>query len=104
VRQRGGDERHAYGDGTGEIEVEAFDEGGVLAISVRDFGVGIRPRIDTHGAGFGLSVIARLASTMTTGPASEHGKLGTEILMRFDVATGRLRPADESPGLPPTGA
>jgi hypothetical protein len=75
-----------------------------MAISVRDFGVGIRPRIDSPGAGFGLSVIARLASMMTTGPASEDGKRGTEIAMRFDVAAGRLRPAAESPGLAPTGA
>jgi anti-sigma regulatory factor (Ser/Thr protein kinase) len=88
---------HAYGDGTGEIEIEAFDEGGVLAISVRDFGVGIRPRIDSPGAGFGLSMIARLASMMTTGPASEDGELGTEIVMHFDVAAGRLRPADAAP-------
>ena len=95
---------HAYVDGPGEIEIEASDEGGVLSLHVRDFGVGMRSRVDSPGAGYGLSVIARLASMLATGPASEDGNVGTELVMRFDMAAGRLRTADQRLGTPPAGA
>ena len=51
---------------------------------MRDFGVGIRSRAGSPGAGFGLPVIARLASMLATGPTSEDGQ-GTELVMRFDL-------------------
>lgn len=36
---------HAYPEEAGSFELEAFSEPGELKIVVRDFGVGIRPRI-----------------------------------------------------------
>jgi serine/threonine-protein kinase RsbW len=63
--------RHAYDDGRipGEVRAEAFvergDEHAVLIVSVSDDGPGIRPRSDSPGLGLGLSLIRRLATSMT---------------------------------------
>lgn len=85
---------YAYADGPGEIEIEAFDDGASLTIHVRDFGVGIRPRVDRLGVGFGLPVIARLASMLATGPTSEDGR-GTELVMRFYLAADQPWAVDQ---------
>jgi anti-sigma regulatory factor (Ser/Thr protein kinase) len=56
---------HAYrprGGAPVTFEVEAFLVEGELRVVVRDFGVGIRPRPDSPGAGLGLSLIATLST------------------------------------------
>ena len=94
---------HAYGDAPGEIVIEAFDRDGTLTIHVRDFGVGMRPHAESSGAGVGLSVIAQLASVLTTGPTNEDRR-GTELVMRFDLAADQRRAVDQPWGRPPADA
>src|SRR3954469_15228970 len=48
---------------TVEVEAAALHDGR-LTLVVRDFGVGVRPRVDTTGAGLGLTLIASLVQTV----------------------------------------
>jgi serine/threonine-protein kinase RsbW len=76
---------HAYigapGDGT--INVIATHADGSLAVTVRDHGGGMTPRVDTPGLGVGLPVIAAIAESVEIG-TPEGG--GTEVRMRFALA------------------
>src|SRR5688500_16332871 len=77
---------HAYRDHAepGGIEIEARKPNGFLCIFVRDEGKGLEPRTDSPGSGFGLPMIAQLASYVairSRGPDSP----GTELAMRFDL-------------------
>lgn len=75
---------HAYRDDRpGHVELEAEQLDGFLRVSVRDSGVGMRPRPDSPGAGFGLPIITQLSSdtSVRTGAGA-----GTELLMRFALA------------------
>lgn len=79
--------------GWGTMEVSATMVGDDLAIVVRDWGAGIKPRPDSPGLGLGLSLMAALADTVQLGhDATEH----TEVRMGFalseqDVETGEER-------------
>jgi anti-sigma regulatory factor (Ser/Thr protein kinase) len=76
---------HAYRDQpVGEIEVEAAKPDGYLCIYVRDFGVGMQPRPDSPGAGFGLPLITQLAAEVAI-RSRNAGGAGTELMMRFDL-------------------
>jgi serine/threonine-protein kinase RsbW len=74
---------HAYRDcddpGTFTLGLEL--EGGSLVIDVRDEGLGMSPRRDSPGMGFGLPIIAELTDAFDAAP-TEHG--GTAVSMRFD--------------------
>lgn len=78
---------HAYPEqadgrrnGWGMMEVSATMIGDELAVVVRDWGEGIRPRPDSPGLGLGLSLIAALAETVQLGhDTAEH----TEVRMTF---------------------
>jgi serine/threonine-protein kinase RsbW len=78
---------HAYPNGSaptregwGMMEVSATMLGEELAVAVRDWGQGIRPRPDSPGLGLGLSLIAALADTVQLGhDTAEH----TEVRMTF---------------------
>jgi anti-sigma regulatory factor (Ser/Thr protein kinase) len=79
---------HAYRDQAepGGIEIEARKPNGFLCIFVRDEGKGLEPRTDSPGSGFGLPMIAQLASHVairSRGPDSP----GTELAMRFDLGS-----------------
>jgi serine/threonine-protein kinase RsbW len=75
---------HAYRDrdipGTFTLELDI--EAGSLLIDVRDDGVGMGPRDDSPGMGFGLPLIARVADAHGF-VATEGG--GTWLAMRFDL-------------------
>jgi len=69
--------------GWGMMEVAATMVGDDLAITVRDWGAGIKPRPDSPGLGLGLSLMAALADTVQLGhDTTEH----TEVRMSFTLA------------------
>src|SRR3954465_14830239 len=77
---------HAYRDGDerGGIELEARKPDGFLCIYVRDEGRGMVPRTDSPGSGFGLPMIAELASDVSIRSGGSDAP-GTELAMRFDL-------------------
>jgi serine/threonine-protein kinase RsbW len=75
---------HAYRDrdAPGTFTLELDIEAGSLLIDVRDDGVGMSPRDDSPGMGFGLPLIARVSDAHGFVP-TEGG--GTRLAMRFDL-------------------
>lgn len=66
--------------GWGTMEVSAMMMGDELAVVVRDWGEGIKPRPDSPGLGLGLSLMAALADTVQLGhDTTDH----TEVRMTF---------------------
>jgi serine/threonine-protein kinase RsbW len=87
---------HAYDDGAGPLEVEAFPEDEGLTVCVRDSGAGIRPRPDVERPSLriGLTLIAALSSRFEiTGGLGR----GTEVKMHLT-----LEPAVEANSPPQT--
>lgn len=78
---------HAYGDGEGPLEVEAFSQDEGLTVCVRDFGDGIRPRPDVERPSLriGLTLIAALSSSFEI--AGGLGR-GTEVRMHLVLKPG----------------
>jgi two-component sensor histidine kinase len=74
---------HAYPEATGRVSVTGRLEGGSLMLLVRDWGVGMRPNPASQGLGFGLPLIAQLASGVEI---LEPQGGGTELRMRFVLA------------------
>lgn len=69
--------------GWGTMEIAATLTGDQLAVAVRDWGEGIKPRPDSPGLGLGLSLIAALAETVKLGhDTAEH----TEVRMTFALS------------------
>lgn len=66
----------------GRFSVDLRLQGASLCISVRDDGMGMRPRTDSPGLGLGLPIIASTADSFAIAPC-EGG--GTELRMRFDL-------------------
>jgi serine/threonine-protein kinase RsbW len=58
---------HAYTDRAlpGPMHVGVALDGGSLLVVVSDEGSGMRPRVDSGGAGLGLAMISALASELT---------------------------------------
>ncbi len=73
---------HAYAGNAGRIEVSANHDDESLAVTVRDHGAGMAPRIDTQGLGVGLPVIAAIAQSLEIGSPDDGG---TEVRMRFSL-------------------
>jgi anti-sigma regulatory factor (Ser/Thr protein kinase) len=78
---------HAYRDHPepGAIEMEARKPDSFICIYVRDDGSGMVPRTDSPGSGFGLPMIAELASDVSIRSGGPDAP-GTELAMRFDLA------------------
>ena len=80
---------HAYPDPGGErpLDVELRQEDGMLLLRISDEGIGIRPPHGPRAEGMrmGLLVAGALASSFEL--RSEH-EGGTELLLRFPLATG----------------
>jgi serine/threonine-protein kinase RsbW len=76
--------RHAYPDGVGRFEVEAFPEEGELAVLVRDFGTGMQPTVHREHTSMriGLGLISQLSSHFEIGTGSEGG---TVVRMRVPL-------------------
>jgi serine/threonine-protein kinase RsbW len=75
---------HAFpnSDG-GSITVMATVNGGEVTLRIVDDGVGMRPRLDSPGAGLGLSIAGQVARRMVV----EHPERGgTEVRMTFGGA------------------
>jgi anti-sigma regulatory factor (Ser/Thr protein kinase) len=82
---------HAYrtpGTG-GPVHVTAQVDGRFLDVCVRDRGVGMSPRVDSPGLGLGLSLMAHESDGCEIRSAAEGG---TEVLMRFELATSGASP------------
>jgi anti-sigma regulatory factor (Ser/Thr protein kinase) len=74
--------RHAYSETEGTFEVEAFAEEGRLAVVVRDFGTGMRARVQTDESSLRLGL--GLISMLTIGFDIRGGvDGGTEVRMQL---------------------
>ncbi len=75
--------RHAYPDGPGRFEVEASRAGNSLSIVIRDFGVGMQPRIrgPASSLGLGLGLISALASRFEIAAGSGGTEIRAELLL-----------------------
>jgi serine/threonine-protein kinase RsbW len=92
--------RHAYCGDTGQLEVDAQLDPGSLAVTVRDWGGGMKPPGNgaAPGSGFGLLLIRSLADDLEVRTAPT----GTEVLMQFDLwrfGPGPAEPIDRAPPL-----
>jgi anti-sigma regulatory factor (Ser/Thr protein kinase) len=79
---------HAYDDGTGPLEVEAFPEDEGLTVCVRDSGGGIRPRPDVERPSLriGMTLIAALSESFEI--AGGLGR-GTEVRMHLPLRSAQ---------------
>jgi len=77
---------HAYEDGVGLLEVNAWPEDRCLAVTVRDFGQGIRPLADVERTSLrlGLPLIAALTESFEISGAPGRG---TRVTMRVPFST-----------------
>jgi anti-sigma regulatory factor (Ser/Thr protein kinase) len=78
---------HAYrdraaGDAPGVLRLAVRREDGFLRVSIADDGVGLSPRHDSPGLGFGLGLIARFADELEI----EQISPGTRVIMRFKLS------------------
>jgi serine/threonine-protein kinase RsbW len=72
---------HGYRDRrSGEFTMAVEAEDDALKVTVRDHGCGMRPRMDSPGAGLGLPLIARLSDSVSV---TEPPEGGTELSMTF---------------------
>ena len=91
---------HAYrGGSSGDVELEIEQNDGALVVHVKDSGVGMLPRLDSPGIGFGLPLIGRLASELSV--HARKGDSGTELIMRFDLAGDHVASARFAHGSAP---
>lgn len=76
---------HAYEGDEGPLEVAAWREDRRMAIAVRDYGTGIRPRADPNADSLrlGLPLIAALSDSFAI--SGSPGK-GTEVTMRLPLS------------------
>jgi serine/threonine-protein kinase RsbW len=76
---------HAYREhaSPGTFTLELDVEAGSLIIDVRDDGLGMAPRDDSPGLGFGLPIIAQVSDAHAFVPTDGGGAW---LTMRFDLA------------------
>jgi serine/threonine-protein kinase RsbW len=76
---------HAYPDTIGVFEASAdLSAAGELVVTVRDYGSGMAPRVDSPGLGVGLPVMAAIADALEIDTPEGTG---TVVRMTFDVTT-----------------
>jgi anti-sigma regulatory factor (Ser/Thr protein kinase) len=74
---------HAYPAGkAGPVHVDTEIVAGVVHVVVADEGRGMTPRHDSPGAGLGLPIIAKLASSVEIARVDR----GTQLRMSFEIA------------------
>ena len=75
---------HAYvGRPSGAMRIRTERVNGRLLIEVEDDGVGLRPRLDSPGAGLGLALIGTLSSELVL-TSGREGR-GTLVQMAFAI-------------------
>ena len=75
---------HAYPRSQGQFEVGAdLTPAGELVVTVRDYGSGMAPRVDSPGLGVGLPVMAAIADALEIDTPEGSG---TVVRMTFDVS------------------
>jgi serine/threonine-protein kinase RsbW len=75
---------HAYPRARGQFEAAAdLSPGGELVVTVRDYGSGMAPRVDSPGLGVGLPLMAAIADALEIDTPEGAG---TVVRMTFDVA------------------
>ncbi len=75
--------RHAYPDGGGSFELSARSDGLAITVVVRDFGIGLRPRIEPGPSlGLGLGLISMLAGAYEI---SGNPEGGTEVSVTMPI-------------------
>jgi len=76
---------HAYAgqDSPGSMAVEAWVDGDRLEVTVRDDGIGMRPRDDSPGPGLGLGLIVRLTDHVEV--ESHNATPGVRMRMTFVI-------------------
>jgi serine/threonine-protein kinase RsbW len=81
---------HAYDGEPGPLHVEAWPDAEGVAVTVRDSGLGIRPRAETERPSLrlGLSLIAALSASFSISGGLGRG---TEIRMRLPLRGGGAR-------------
>jgi anti-sigma regulatory factor (Ser/Thr protein kinase) len=94
---------HGYDGGEGPLEVELRASQESVEVIVRDYGVGIKPRIrstEETALGIGLPLIQALVHSVEFSDASEKG--GTEVRMTFLAPSKRALElaAEDDGGLP----
>ena len=75
---------HAYvGRPSGPMRIRTENGDGRLVVEVEDDGIGLRPRLDSPGAGLGLALIGTLTAdlVLTSGPEGR----GTLVQMVFPI-------------------
>jgi anti-sigma regulatory factor (Ser/Thr protein kinase) len=87
---------HAYQGHPGPLDVEARPDEDGLTVTVRDEGVGFRPRadIDRDSLRLGLSLIAALSGSFSISGGLDRG---TEITMRLPLHRGSGDPVEMKP-------
>lgn len=76
---------HAYADTRGQFEAAAdLSPAGELVVTVRDYGSGMAPRVDSPGLGVGLPVMAAIADALEIDTPDGSG---TVVRMTFDVSS-----------------
>jgi anti-sigma regulatory factor (Ser/Thr protein kinase) len=89
---------HAYRGRPGPLTVEATPEEDGLIVTVRDEGVGFRPRadVDRDSLRLGLSLIAALSGSFSISGGLDRG---TEVTMRLPLRSGSDDPVEMEPTL-----
>lgn len=76
---------HAYRDrAPGAVHLQARLDGGALVLKIADDGVGLVPRDDSPGCGYGLGLMAKLADRVCV----SDRRPGTEVVLHFAWPTG----------------
>jgi serine/threonine-protein kinase RsbW/stage II sporulation protein AB (anti-sigma F factor) len=77
---------HAYpGGAQGRLAAHASSEPATGVVTLRDYGVGCRPRADSPGLGAGIAVMTALARTIEIASPADGG---TEVCLTFAVPRG----------------
>ncbi len=76
---------HAFRDRRqpGAVEIEAALRDDAIHISLRDDGIGFRPRVDSPGLGLGMPLMTSLADQIEVGSLARGG---TELTLHFALA------------------
>ena len=75
---------HAYPGDPGHLDTRANADpsSGLVTFSIRDYGIGFRPRPDSPGMGMGVGIMTALSHAIEIAAPADGG---TEVLLTFAV-------------------